>query len=107
VWENDAGFAPDFLHDRLPIPARPKDHPESYLTDSKETVMERTLTAVLHKEGDLFVANCPEVGTVSQGATIEEALGNLKEATELYMEEFPVGDTPHPLVTSFEVAVNA
>ena len=36
--------------------------------------MNRTLTAVLHKEGDLFVADCPEVGTVSQGASIEEAI---------------------------------
>jgi hypothetical protein len=27
----------------------------------------RTLTAVLHKEEDLYVAECPEVGTVSQG----------------------------------------
>ena len=50
--------------------------------------MNRTLTAVLHKEGNLFVADCPEVGTVSQGETIEEALRNLREATELYLEEF-------------------
>lgn len=49
----------------------------------------RTFTAVLHKEDDLYVAECPEVGTVSQGHTIEEALANLKEATELYLEEFP------------------
>ena len=48
----------------------------------------RTFTAVLHKEEDLYVAECPEVGTVSQGYTIEEALANLKEATELYLEEF-------------------
>jgi predicted RNase H-like HicB family nuclease len=48
-----------------------------------------TFTAVLHKEGDLYVADCPEVGTVSQGKTVEEAIANLKEATELYMEEFP------------------
>jgi len=43
---------------------------------------------ILHREDDLYVAECPEVGTVSQGATIEEALANLKEATELYLEEF-------------------
>ena len=48
-----------------------------------------TFTAVLHKEGDLFVAACPEVGSVSQGKSIEEALANLKEATEMYLEEFP------------------
>ncbi len=69
--------------------------------------MFRTLTAVIHKEGDLFVADCPEVGTVSQGVTIDEAIGNLKEATELYLEEFPVEETQHPLVTSFEVVANA
>ena len=69
--------------------------------------MTRTLTAVLHKEGNLFVAECPEIGTVSQGATIEEAVGNLQEATELYLEEFPAEETTRPLVTTFEVAVNA
>jgi len=46
------------------------------------------LKAVLRKEENMFVAECPEVGTVSQGKTIEEALNNLKEATNLYLEEF-------------------
>ena len=54
---------------------------------------ERTFSAIIHKEEDLYVAECPEVGTVSQGYTIEEALANLKEATELYLEEFPLSDT--------------
>ena len=49
---------------------------------------ERTFAAVIHKEDDLYVADCPEVGTVSQGHTVEEAIANLKEATELYLEEF-------------------
>ena len=48
-----------------------------------------TLTAVIHREEDLYVAECPEVGTISQGSTIEIAIQNLKEATELYLEEFP------------------
>jgi predicted RNase H-like HicB family nuclease len=69
--------------------------------------MNRTLTAVLHSEGDLFVADCPEVGTVSQGATIEEAIRNLREATELYLEEFPLENAGRPLVTTFEVPVHA
>lgn len=47
------------------------------------------LIAVVHREDDQYVALCPEVGTVSQGATIEEAVANLKEATELYLEEEP------------------
>jgi predicted RNase H-like HicB family nuclease len=69
--------------------------------------MTRTLTAVLHKEGDLYVAECPEVGTASQGPTIEEAIRNLREATELYLEEFPLDQTGRPLITTFEVAVHA
>jgi predicted RNase H-like HicB family nuclease len=62
----------------------------------------RTFTAVLHKEDDLYVADCPEVGTVSQGYTVEEALANLKEATELYLEEAPLPDAGRPLITTFE-----
>ena len=50
----------------------------------------KTFSAVLHREEDMYVAECPEVGTVSQGVTVEEALANLKEATELYLEEFPL-----------------
>lgn len=58
----------------------------------------RTFTAIIHKEEDICVAKCPEVGTVSQGYTIEEAVANLKEATELYLEEFPVPEVAKPLI---------
>ncbi len=67
----------------------------------------RTFTAVIHKEDDLYVAECPEVGTVSQGKSIEEAVANLKEATELYLEEFPLPDTSRSLITTFETSINA
>jgi predicted RNase H-like HicB family nuclease len=67
----------------------------------------RTLTAVIHREEDMYVAECPEVGTVSQGRTVEEAVANLKEATELYLEEFPLGETEKPLLTVFEVHAHA
>ena len=50
------------------------------------------------------MALCPEVGTVSQGETIEEAIANLREATELYLEEVPLPHVGRPLVTTFEVA---
>jgi len=63
-----------------------------------------TLTAVVHKEEDVYVAECPEVGTASQGETIEEAVENLKEATELYLEEFPLDRSERSFVTTFEVA---
>jgi predicted RNase H-like HicB family nuclease len=50
----------------------------------------RRFTAVVHQEENLYVAECPEIGTVSQGTNVKEAVANLKEATELYLEEFPV-----------------
>lgn len=68
-----------------------------------------TLTAVLLREGKFVVARCAELGTVSQGKTVEEALANLKEATELFLEEFPerLPRGNHPIVTTFEVAGDA
>ena len=49
----------------------------------------QTYTAVVHQEESWYVAECPEVGVVSQGKTLEEAVANLREATGLYPEEFP------------------
>ena len=69
--------------------------------------MNKLFTAIVHKEKNLYVAECPEVGTASQGESIEEAINNLKEATELYLEEFPHQETQRPLLTTFEVTVNA
>ncbi len=64
----------------------------------------KVFTAIIRKEDDMYVAQCPEIGTVSQGMTIEESLAHLKEATELYLEEFPLKETSHPILTTFEVA---
>jgi len=64
----------------------------------------KTFTVVLHKDEDMYVAECPEVGTVSQGKTIEKAIANLKEATELYLEEFPAKKEEKPIMTVFEVS---
>lgn len=62
-----------------------------------------TYTALLIQEDDMYIAKCPEVGTVSQGVTIPEAIANLKEATELYIEEFGIKDSGRALLTTFEV----
>ena len=67
----------------------------------------QTFTAVIHKEEDMYVAECPEVGTVSQGENIKEAITNLKEATELYLDEFPLKEERKTLMTTFEVAISA
>jgi predicted RNase H-like HicB family nuclease len=47
------------------------------------------------------------VGTASQGYTIEEAVGNLKEATELYLEEFLLPEVSRPILTTFEATYAA
>lgn len=64
----------------------------------------RSFTVILHKEEDMYVAECPEVGTVDQGETIEQALVGLREATRLYLEEFPLPETSPRFVTSIEVS---
>jgi len=48
--------------------------------------MKRQLTAIIEREGDGFVALCPELDIASQGGTIEEARRNLQEALELFFE---------------------
>lgn len=48
--------------------------------------MQKQLTAIIEREGDGFVSLCPEFDIASQGATIEEARENLKEALELFFE---------------------
>jgi len=63
-------------------------------------------SSVITKEENLFVANCPELDIASQGETIEDALNNLKEAIELYLEDEDVEySSPDfkPMVTLIEV----
>jgi predicted RNase H-like HicB family nuclease len=66
------------------------------------------VTAVLTKapEGGYTALN-PDTGTSSQGETVEEALLNLREAVELYMEEFPTTTFSTPIVTTISVASHA
>ena len=62
------------------------------------------LTAVLTRaEEGGFVALNPETGTTTQGETVEDAVANLKEATALYLSEFPLPSHGHPVVTMFTV----
>jgi predicted RNase H-like HicB family nuclease len=66
--------------------------------------MNKTLTAVLTSDPDGgYIAFNPETGTTTQGENIDEALANLKEATELFLEEFPLKTTGQSLLTTFEV----
>jgi len=66
-------------------------------------------TAILEREGDLYVALCPELDVASQGVTVEEATANLKEAVELFLESADAQEIKRRLhsevfVTRFEAA---
>jgi predicted RNase H-like HicB family nuclease len=70
----------------------------------------RRLTAVIEREGDGYVALCPEVDVASQGDTIEQARANLQEALELFFESASPAELVERLhgevyVTTLEVAV--
>jgi predicted RNase H-like HicB family nuclease len=54
-----------------------------------------------------FTALNPETGTATEGETIEQAIVNLREAVELYLEEFPLQSAGAPLVTTITVAEHA
>lgn len=66
------------------------------------------LTAILTPavEGG-FIAMNPETGTHTQGESVDDALANLQEATELYLEEFPINITQKSLLTTIEVPLHA
>ena len=44
-------------------------------------------SAVVTREGDVYVALCPELDVASQGASVEDALSALREAIGLYLED--------------------
>ncbi len=63
------------------------------------------LTAAITHEAPWYVARCLEVEVASQGKTVEEALGNLREALELYFEDAPVPDLAEPpIIASVDIA---
>ncbi|MCP3733988.1 type II toxin-antitoxin system HicB family antitoxin [Sphingomonas sp. RP10(2022)] len=66
------------------------------------------VTAILsHADEGGYTAFNPETGTTTQGESIDEALASLREAVELYLEEFPMAARAAPFVTTLDVAVHA
>jgi len=73
-------------------------------------LMTRQFTAIIEREGEGFVALCPELDIASQGDTIEEARANLQEALELFLETASPAEIDQRLrnevyVTRVEVAI--
>jgi len=48
--------------------------------------MTRQLTAIVERDGNGYVALCPEVDVASQGDSVAEARSNLEEAVALFFE---------------------
>lgn len=72
--------------------------------------MNRRLTAIVEREGDGYVARCPEVDVASQGDTVAEARDNLAEALTLFFETASAEEVDRRLreevyVTHVDVAV--
>ncbi len=72
--------------------------------------MNKKLTAIIEREGNGYVALCPEIDVASQGDTIDEARKNLQEALELFFETASseeIKDRVHDevYITQVEVAV--
>lgn len=68
----------------------------------------RRFTAMIYREGDGFVALCPELDVASQGDSVEDASTNLREAVELFMESADASEVERRLkgelyVTALEV----
>jgi predicted RNase H-like HicB family nuclease len=79
---------------------------------SEEITMKRThqVTAIIEREGDGYVALCPELDIASQGDTVEEVRRNLTEALELFFESADPSEVQDRLhdevfVTRIEIAV--
>jgi predicted RNase H-like HicB family nuclease len=69
-----------------------------------------TFSSVVWKEEGLYVAWCPDLDIASQGKNVEEALGNLREAIELYLEDEDAvipKEKPTPIVTTLSVEAHA
>jgi len=72
--------------------------------------MKQTLIAIIEREGNGYVALCPELDIASQGDSIEQARNNLREALELFFEAASQEEVKERLhgeiyVTQLEVAI--
>ena len=73
--------------------------------EKKKHDMKIVFTITIHKEEKWYVAKCLENGIASQGETMEGAMGNLREAVELYYEDAELPPFPQTYVTVMEVSL--
>ena len=71
------------------------------------TSMQLSAVLTIAEEGG-YIAYNPDTGTTTQGESIEDALDNLREATALYLEEFPIlVPASTPILTTIQVPIHA
>ena len=91
------------LHAQLPLP----DIHQTYIPRRRlQHELTHQFSTIITKENHLYVSHCPELDIASQGETIEDAIKNLKEAIELYLEDEDIEIPPtdfKPMVTVIEV----
>ena len=66
--------------------------------------LQHTIKAIVRKGETHYLAECVEIAVVTQGRTLDEAIGNLKEAVELHLQgedlaEFGLAPNPSLIVT--------
>jgi predicted RNase H-like HicB family nuclease len=78
---------------RMPSPMKEPSHAQDEclgvgvdIRDNKRMQQSRRLTAIIEREGDGYLALCPELDIASQGDTLEGARVNLIEALALFFE---------------------
>ena len=69
--------------------------------------IEKEMSAIIRREGKFFSAYNPETGVASQGKTRNDALKNLKEAVELFLEDDPIGLPEKSELVTFKARVKA
>ena len=75
-------------------------------TSKRSEIMKtQTFTASISQEGEMFIAQCLEIDVASQGKSEDDAINNLKEALELYLE--PPRPTVMPKLRKFEISLNS
>ena len=105
AWRSRSAPARPLPRPRTGAPARPRKTGGCLVRSSCHRRIMK-LTAIIYPDSDSewLVAECPEIGTASQGKTEDEALANLREATELYLESFPKAHPKTAAIRTFELA---
>ena len=65
----------------------------------------RQFMAIIERQGNGYVALCPEVDIASQGSTVEEARRNLAEALGLFFETADASEVQRRLPDHHEIHI--